>query len=70
MGGKVSHELFMRVKDTSIFANDDHISFEESVSLMARQKKLKGSVGEADGCSFGHFAGIMKLRIVWVGHFT
>jgi len=60
----------VRVKDALIFANDDRISFEESVGLMARQKKLKGSVGEVDGCSFGHFAGIMKLRIIWVGHFT
>jgi len=60
----------MWVKDASVFANDDHISFKESVSLMARQKKLKGSVSEADRCLFGHFGGIAKLRIIWVSHFT
>ena len=54
----------------SVFANNDSVPFKESVSLMARQKKLKGVVGQVDRCSFGDLSRIAKLRIIWVGHFT
>ena len=52
-----------------VLVHDDYIPFNKSVSLMARQKKLKGGVAYSDRIVFGHLPGVTEFWVIRVHHF-
>jgi hypothetical protein len=62
-------EEWQGVAGERISMQDDNVPFEELVSLVARQEKLKGGVVEDDRVLLNKFAGITQVLIFWPGEF-
>jgi hypothetical protein len=67
---KVIPEQSVGIAAERVCGKNDNVSFKESVSLVARQEKLKGSIFEDHGVARNEFAGVSKLRIIWPSEFT
>jgi len=63
---EVSGEELVRIEHMLVLADYDYVAFGESVGLMARQKHLKGLVGDSHGIVFCDFSGITECGIVSV----
>ena len=67
---KVSSEESVRVENVVVLSYNNSVAFKKSVSLMARQKKLKGCVRKSNGVAFGDFSRVVELGIIWICHLS
>ena len=58
------------VAGEGVSLQDDGVSFKKLVGLVARQKKLKGVVGDDNRVAFDKFVRVSKAIVLWPGELT